>query len=145
MTIWQRRTRPAITYGTADFTTRLAAREAALGLAGIPQITQDVTQAYPATVIPDSAPADTPADDEMASPLPGREGRRVGRRDAFGNVIISGDPATGAYTMVSRWNGRLVQVCAEWRTGKHTMWWQFDEAQMRPVCSRCFGWQGKGA
>jgi hypothetical protein len=84
---------------------------------------------------PDSAPAETPADGGTASPLPGR--------DAFGNVIISGDPAKGAYTMRSQWSGRLVQVCAEWRTGKHNIWWQFDEREMRPVCSLCFGWQGK--
>ncbi len=138
MTLTRRRTRPAITYGTADFTTRLAAREAALGIAPI------IQELHKSIAQPDSASAATPADGRKASPLPGRDGRRDASRDAFGNVIISGDPATGAYTMRSQWNGRLVQVCAEWRTGKHTIWWQFDEREMRPVCSLCFGWQKGG-
>ncbi len=126
-----RRRKPAASYGTDDFTARLAAREAALGIAPIIQeLHKPITQ-------PNSAPADdTPADAGTASPLPGRDGRR----DAFGNVIISGDER-GPHVIRSRWNGRLVQVCAEWRTGKHTVWWQFDEREMRPVCSLCFGWQ----
>ncbi len=137
LTTRPRRRKPAASYGTADFTARLVAREAALGIAPITQ------ELHKSIAQPDSASADTPADGRKASPLPGRDGHRDVSRDAFGNVIISGDPATGAYTMRSQWSGRLVQVCAEWRTGKHTIWWQFDEAQMRPVCQRCFGWQGK--
>lgn len=122
------------TYGTDDFASRLAAREAALGLAGI---VQEVTQVYPTAVLPDSEPADA----GTPPPLPG-DADVPGdvRRDVWGNAIISGDER-GPHIIRSLWDGRLIRVCEEYRTGKHNVWWQFDEDEMRPVCSLCYGWQ----
>jgi len=66
------------------------------------------------------------------------------RRDTFGNEIVSG-AEDGPHTIRSLWDGRLIRVCAEYRTGRHNSWWTFDEDEMRPVCQKCFGWgTGKG-
>lgn len=131
MTVLNWRKRPN-TYGTDDFAATLVEREAALG------ITQNYTrviQAHPGDGVTDAEPAEPGA----ASRLPGR---REGYDD-WDNELLSGDEG-GAHVIRSQWDGRVIRVCAEYRTGKHNVWWQFDEYEMRPVCSVCFGWQ-KGA
>lgn len=65
------------------------------------------------------------------------------QRDRWGNEVISGDANEDGspYIIRSLWDGRLIRVCGEYRSGKHNIWWTFDEAEMRPVCSLCWGWQ----
>lgn len=60
------------------------------------------------------------------------------RRDDFGNEVVSGDPHAGPHIIRSQWDGRLIRVCAEYRTGRHNAWWAFDEGEMRPICSMCW-------
>lgn len=128
--------KPRTTYGTDDFAATLAEREAALG---ITQTVPATTQAVPAAVLPDASPADAPAEPGAASSWPGR---REGY-DAWGNELLSGDE-DGAHVIRSQWDGRIVRVCAEYRTGKHNVWWAFDETEMRPVCSVCWPQWAKG-
>lgn len=136
MTIAQRRRQQtAAIYGTRDFTARLAAREAALGLAADAQAERQAGRQ--ADVAPD---APEPPEPPAAAPDDGV------RRDTWGNVVLAGDPDDGPYIIRSQWDGRLIPVCAEFQSGKHLVWWVFDEELMRPVCSFCFnahdGWKG---
>lgn len=61
----------------------------------------------------------------------------VGEPDPWDNLIL----AVGSmrqYVCRSQWDGRAIRVCGEMVSGKHVIWWTFDEAQMRPVCELCF-------
>lgn len=137
MTLAQRRRpQPSARYGSVTFAETLAAREAALGLTAAP-VVQDVAQASNAS--DDTVAGSSAAEPGDARPLPGDvsvDAQGV-RRDMWGNVLVSGDEQ-GPHTIRSLWDGRVIRVCGEYRTGRHNSWWCFDEDSMRPVCQKCW-------
>ena len=126
-------------YGSPTFAASLAEREAALGLAGITQTTQDVTQVDCATGPCDGdASAMNPQD---AAPPMGDMGLR---RDAWGNVVTSAPRLDSAYTFVCRtWEpgGRVVYVCGSPAAHVAAGHWTLDgrmSAGQGYVCVRCW-------
>lgn len=100
----------------------------------------DVTQAEYATGVtfPDSTPSDTGDTRPLPGDAPGSRADGESRReDQWGNVMLSGSE-DGPHIIRSLWDGRTIRVCGEYRTGRHNAWWCFDEAEMRPVCSKCY-------
>ena len=114
--IAQHRPRATTTaYGSPTFAAHLAAREAALGLAGIAQTTQELHKSIPQ---PDGV---TPAD--AASPDASATWDMGVRRDAWDNVIVSGPRLNGAYVMRHWYGNRVVYVCgAPEQHVKQEMW-----------------------
>jgi hypothetical protein len=139
MTTAQRKRRSA--YGCDDFTARLAAREAALGLADAP-IIQELHKSIPPQS-DNTAPADTAPD---AAPPMGDMGH-----DRWGNAYLSKPGLLGQYVTRGWYDGRVVYVCGD--TGKRDMserthWRQWkrdarDDGQgwMCPICwPQCASW-----
>ena len=129
--------RPLTTpYGTDTFAAHLAAREAALGLAGIAQTTQGVHKP-----IPQPGSASGSATDPDASPPMGDMGVK---RDDWGNAITSAPRLDGAYTFTSRtWGsgGRTVFVCGSPAAHVAAGHWQLDgrmSAGQGYVCAACW-------
>ena len=129
--------RPLTTpYGTDTFAAHLAAREAALGLAGIAQTTQGVHKP-----IPQPGSASGSATDPDASPPMGDMGVK---RDDWGNAITSAPRLDSAYTFVCRtWEpgGRVVYVCGSPAAHVAGGYWQLDgrmSAGQGYVCVRCW-------
>lgn len=105
-----RHKRPTASYGTADFTARLAAREAALGLADTAGRAPDVPM--------------VPADEAQ--------------RDRWGNILTSPLGWYGQYTFISQWgDGRTVYVCGQ--PEQHVRHWRFDgrRAGQGYICQVC--------
>ena len=123
-------------YGTDDFAAHLAAREAALGLAGIAQTTQGVHKP-----IPQPGSASGSATDPDASPPMGDMGVK---RDAWGNVVTSAPRLDGAYTFTSRtWElgGRTVYVCGSPAAHVAAGHWRLDRRMERGqgyICAMCW-------
>ena len=123
-------------YGTDTFAAHLAAREAALGLAGITQNTQGVHKP-----IPQPGSASGSATDPDASPPMGDMGVRC---DRWGNAITSAPRLDSAYTYTSRtWEpgGRTVYVCGSPAAHVAAGHWTLDgrmSAGQGYVCARCW-------
>ncbi len=121
--------KPRTTYGSDDFTTMLAEREAALGLAvaDVAETTPDAPIA-PAMTAPATAPATASAPADYG-------------RDRFGNRITSARGWYGQYTVECQRTGRTVYVCGApeqhirqgcWRLDSR--WWDGQGY----ICSTCF-------
>ena len=127
------------TYGTDDFAAHLAAREAALGLAGITQTTQELHKPIPQ---PGSTPGD--ASDPDAAPHEPNMGDMGVKRDDWGNAITSAPRLDGAYAFTSRtWEpcGRTVYVCGSPAAHVAAGHWTLDgrmSAGQGYVCVRCW-------
>ena len=133
MTTARRKRRSA--YGCDDFTARLAAREAALGLAQQPStnvlaVTQDNFATTQHTA-PDAAPPESPMGD-------------MGH-DAWGNAYLSKPGLLGQYTIRSQWHrdGRTVYVCGSPAAHARAGHWRFDGRIATGqgqgyVCALCF-------
>ena len=123
-------------YGTDTFAAHLAAREAALGLAGITQNTQGVHKP-----IPQPGSASGSATDPDASPPMGDMGVK---RDDWGNAITSAPRLDGAYTFTSRtWEpgGRTVYVCGSPAAHVAAGHWRLDRRMERGqgyICAMCW-------
>ena len=138
--------RPLTTpYGTDTFAAHLAAREAALGLAGIAQTTQGVHKP-----IPQPGSASGSATDPDASPPMGDMGQTEtalspaeDARRRWGIVATSAPRLDGAYTFTSRtWEpgGRVVYVCGSPAAHVAAGHWTLDgrmSAGQGYVCALC--------
>jgi len=127
MTTAQRKRRSV--YGCDDFTARLAAREAALGLAqqhgtNVLVVTQ-ANSATPQHTAPDAAPSE---------PNVGDMGNRG--HDAWGNAYLSKPRLDGAYVARGWYDGRVVYVCGS--PAAHVQHWRLDGRGTGCICCHCF-------
>ena len=133
MTTARRKRRSA--YGCDDFTARLAAREAALG---ITQTAQDVTQADHGAGVMVTSP------DSVGRGERGSQSGDMGH-DRWGNAYLSKPGLLGQYTIRSQWHrdGRTVYVCGSPAAHARAGHWRFDGRIATGqgqgyVCALCF-------